>query len=152
MPNQNSLRFPGLSARIPTTSPRGPSTLGGVLVNLRLKIVRGKPKGHILTFPDGEFLFGRGPECDIRPNSDLVSRQHCKLQIRDRNAVLRDLGSRNGTLINGQRLIGEIALSGGDTLQIGPLTLEVLVQPLVEPVMDTMMMVDTLAHPIAPDS
>ena len=50
-------------------------------MQVRMKVIRGKPKGHFLMFPPGEFMFGRGPECDIRPNSDLVSRQHCILQI-----------------------------------------------------------------------
>jgi pSer/pThr/pTyr-binding forkhead associated (FHA) protein len=95
-------------------------------MKLRMKVVKGKPQGHCLTFPNGEFMFGRGPECDIRPNSDLVSRQHCILQITDETALIRDLGSRNGTLVNGQIVLGEFRLSHGDTLQLGPLVLEVI--------------------------
>ncbi|MBI3821214.1 MAG: FHA domain-containing protein [Planctomycetes bacterium] len=94
-------------------------------MQLRLKVVKGKPQGHCLLFPNGEFMFGRGPECDVRPNSDLVSRQHCLLQVTDAGAVIRDLGSRNGTLINGQLVLGEHRLAHGDTLQLGPLVLEV---------------------------
>ncbi len=122
----------------------------GANVNLRMKVVRGKPNGHVLTFPAGEFLIGRGPECDIRPNSDLVSRQHCPLQIREQDVVLRDLGSRNGTLVNGRRVIGEVPLNAGDSVQIGPLSLEVLKQPTVDDDIDTMMMDDTITHPPAP--
>jgi pSer/pThr/pTyr-binding forkhead associated (FHA) protein len=95
-------------------------------MKLRLKVVKGKPHGHCLLFPNGEFMFGRGPECDVRPNSDLVSRQHCLLQITEESALVRDLGSRNGTLVNGQLVLGERQLSHGDTLQVGPLVLEVL--------------------------
>jgi pSer/pThr/pTyr-binding forkhead associated (FHA) protein len=95
-------------------------------MQLRLKVVKGKPQGHCLSFPVGEFMFGRGPECDVRPNSDLVSRQHCLVRIGGDNAVIRDLGSRNGTLVNGQLVIGERPLCHGDTVQIGPLVLEVL--------------------------
>ncbi len=108
-------------------------------MNLRLKIVHGKPNGHVLTFPTGQFLFGRGPECDICPNSDLVSRQHCQLEVSDTSAKLRDLGSLNGTLVNGQRVIGEVGLNDGDSVQIGPLTLEVMVNPSEVSTIDAML-------------
>ena len=101
-------------------------------MQLRLKVVKGRPRGHCLRFPIGEFMFGRGPECEIRPNSDLVSRQHCLLQITEDYALIRDLGSCNGTLVNGQLVVGEHRLCHGDTLQIGPLVLEVLLD--AEPV------------------
>ena len=97
-------------------------------MHLRMKVVKGKPHGHCLQFPNGEFMFGRGPECDVRPNSDLVSRQHCLLQVSEEAALVRDLGSRNGTLVNGELLHGERQLIHGDTLQIGPLVLEVLLE------------------------
>jgi predicted component of type VI protein secretion system len=95
-------------------------------MQLRMKVVQGKPRGHCLVFPNGKFMFGRGPECDVRPNSDLISRQHCLLQVDDERALIRDLGSRNGTLINGRLVTGEQTLAHGDTLQLGPLVLEVI--------------------------
>jgi pSer/pThr/pTyr-binding forkhead associated (FHA) protein len=103
-------------------------------MQFRLKVVKGKPRGHCLSFPAGEFMFGRGPECDVRPNSDLVSRQHCLVQITDDRAVIRDLGSRNGTLVNGQLVVGERELVNGDTIQIGPLVLEVIVEAVASSV------------------
>src|SRR5262245_23545905 len=84
-------------------------------VQIRLKVVRGKPQGHSLAFPNGEFMIGRGPECDVRPNSDLVSRQHCLLRICDDSATIRDLGSMNGTLVNGQLVSNARVLTTGDT-------------------------------------
>ena len=98
-------------------------------MQVRLKVVKGKPHGHCIVFPLGEFMFGRGPECDIRPNSDLISRQHCLLQVSSTVATLRDLGSRNGTLINGQLLLGERILANGDAVQLGSLVLEVILDP-----------------------
>ena len=95
-------------------------------MQLTMKVVRGKPKGHCLMFPVGEFMFGRGPECDVRPNSDLVSRQHCILRITQDGVLIRDLGSVNGTLVNGQLVVGERILDNGDTLQLGPLVLQVV--------------------------
>jgi pSer/pThr/pTyr-binding forkhead associated (FHA) protein len=95
-------------------------------MQIRMKVIKGKPHGHCILFTNGEFMFGRGPECNIRPNSDLISRQHCLLQVSDHSALIRDLGSRNGTLINGQLVIGEHILKNGDTLELGPLVLEVM--------------------------
>jgi predicted component of type VI protein secretion system len=80
-----------------------------------------------MLFPHGEYVFGRGAECHVRPNSDWVSRQHCLLRVTAEGAFLRDLGSRNGTLVNGTRLLDECCLQDGDQLQIGPLVFEVLV-------------------------
>ena len=99
-------------------------------MQLRMKVVQGKPRGHCLVFPVGKFMFGRGPECDVRPNSDLVSRQHCILEVSGDTAIIRDLGSRNGTLINGKLLTSECELTHGDTLQLGPLVLEVMLDPV----------------------
>jgi pSer/pThr/pTyr-binding forkhead associated (FHA) protein len=101
-------------------------------MQLHMKVVKGKPRGHCLTFPSGKFMFGRGPECDVRPNSDLISRQHCLLHVGDETASLRDLGSRNGTLVNGQLLLGERVLVHGDAIQLGPLVLEVLLDAPLE--------------------
>ena len=92
----------------------------------RLKVVQGKPRGEFLSFPPGEFVFGRGPECDIRPNSELVSRQHCLLRVGNGAALLRDLGSTNGTLVNGSRVTCERLLLDGDTVQLGSLVLQVV--------------------------
>ena len=70
-------------------------------------------------------MIGRGSECHIRPNSDWVSRQHCLLRVTREGAWLRDLGSRNGTLVIGALLAGERLLEVGDQIQVGPLVFEV---------------------------
>jgi pSer/pThr/pTyr-binding forkhead associated (FHA) protein len=98
-------------------------------MSVKLKVVQGKPHGSFLDFPEGEFVVGRGPECHVRPNSELISRQHCLLRIHGREVHVRDLGSTNGTLVNGKLLVEECVLADGDTLQLGPLVLE-LVLPL----------------------
>jgi predicted component of type VI protein secretion system len=97
-------------------------------MNVKLRIVQGRPKGKSLLFPAGEYVFGRGDECHVRPNSEWVSRQHCLLRVTSEGTFLRDLGSRNGTLVNGVRLVGERALGPGDQVQVGPLVFEVIVE------------------------
>jgi pSer/pThr/pTyr-binding forkhead associated (FHA) protein len=92
---------------------------------IQLIVVQGRPQGKALRFPVGQYYFGRGAECHVRPNSDWVSRQHCLLRVTREGAWLRDLGSRNGTLVNGELLAGERQLQMGDQIQVGPLVFEV---------------------------
>jgi pSer/pThr/pTyr-binding forkhead associated (FHA) protein len=95
-------------------------------MNVTLLVAQGRPLGKRLTFPPGQYYFGRGSECHVRPNSDWVSRQHCLLRVDDDGAFLRDLASRNGTLVNGVLVDGERRLDDGDLLQLGPLVFEIL--------------------------
>ncbi len=94
----------------------------------KLLIVQGRPQGQALYFPCGEFVIGRGVECHLRPNSSSVSRQHCMLRVDENIVHLRDLGSRNGTLVNGARVIGERRLAHGDRVQLGPLVLQLCLE------------------------
>jgi pSer/pThr/pTyr-binding forkhead associated (FHA) protein len=94
-------------------------------MSFKLVVVHGQPHGKSLDFPPGEFVIGRGSECHLRPNSSWVSRQHCLLLVSDEQTCLRDLGSTNGTLVNGTRVMGERLLANGDHIQIGPLVFEV---------------------------
>lgn len=94
-------------------------------MKVKLLVVHGRPEGKSLVFPTGEYVFGRGAECHIRPNSDWVSRQHCMLRVTADALYVRDLGSRNGTLVNGKRILDERRLGPGDQLQVGPLVFEV---------------------------
>jgi pSer/pThr/pTyr-binding forkhead associated (FHA) protein len=94
-------------------------------MNVKLLVVLGRPQGKSFLFPPGEFLFGRGSECHIQPNSEWVSRQHCLLRVTPEDVWVRDLGSRNGTLVNGVRVVGERPLGHGDHLQVGPLVFEI---------------------------
>ncbi len=95
------------------------------VMNLKLLIIQGKPAGKHLALTRDKYYIGRGPECDIRLDSELVSRQHCLLRVTDEAIILRDLASRNGTLVNGKLVEGELALESGDQVQIGTLVLQV---------------------------
>jgi pSer/pThr/pTyr-binding forkhead associated (FHA) protein len=94
-------------------------------MNFKLILVQGKPAGKCLSFALGEYYLGRGPECHLRFNSDWVSRQHCLLRVEEETISLRDLGSRNGTLVNGRLVQQERPLAHGDQIQIGPVVFEV---------------------------
>ena len=94
-------------------------------MNIRLLVIQGKPVGKSLLFGPGEYFLGRGQECHVRFNSDWVSRQHCLLRVISDQASVRDLGSRNGTLVNGQLVDQERFLHQGDQVQVGPVVFEV---------------------------
>jgi pSer/pThr/pTyr-binding forkhead associated (FHA) protein len=101
-------------------------------MHAKLLVVRGQPQGKLLVFPSGEYVIGRGDECHIRPNSSWVSRQHCILNVSEDGVSLKDLGSTNGTLVNGRRVMGESQLSDGDHVQIGPLVFKLSVAATAE--------------------
>jgi diguanylate cyclase (GGDEF)-like protein len=98
-----------------------------------LLIIQGRPEGKRLSFPRGQYLFGRGSECHIRPNSDWVSKRHCQLIVDVDKVSIRDLGSRNGTLVNGERVVGERSLQEGDQVQVGPLVFQICLEPVNKP-------------------
>lgn len=94
-------------------------------MTLQLTVIEGLHSQRMLTFLAGQVMIGRGPECHLRLQSELVSRQHCLLSIRPGAVMLRDLGSTNGTLINGHPLQGEIRLRAGDNIQLAPWLLRI---------------------------
>jgi pSer/pThr/pTyr-binding forkhead associated (FHA) protein len=97
-------------------------------MDVRLKVLVGKNSGQELTIPGPRFFIGRAEDCQLRPRSDLISRHHCVLLIEDAFVAVRDFGSKNGTIVNGQRIVGERELKSGDHLTVGPLEFEVVVQ------------------------
>jgi len=66
-------------------------------------------------------ILGRRQDCQLRIPTNDVSRQHCALLIQDKKLIARDLGSSNGTFVNGKR-IAETDLKPGDRLRVGPVT------------------------------
>lgn len=69
--------------------------------------------------PDGEVLIGRGPECFLRIDEAVVSRRHAQLRVSGEGVALTDLGSRNGSLVNGARIDRTVRLQAGDVIAIG---------------------------------
>lgn len=71
------------------------------------------------TLPQGITSLGRAEDNDIVLSGDLVSRRHAKLHRTGESVQVEDLGSRNGSRLNGEPFVGTVALSLGDTLTIG---------------------------------
>ena len=71
-------------------------------------------------------MIGRADDCALKPRSEMISRYHCAIVTEEGYAGVRDLGSKNGVYVNGERVYGERELTNGDALQIGPLQFEVV--------------------------
>lgn len=95
------------------------------MLQVNLKVVGGKHDGEIIPLHSPKFLIGREGDCHLRPNSDSISRHHCAFTLDDYGVRLRDLGSTNGTFVNGERVRGVVQLNSGDQVAVGKLTLEV---------------------------
>ncbi|WP_145030795.1 FHA domain-containing protein [Caulifigura coniformis] len=93
-----------------------------------LRVATGKQMGSVIPLPVGKFLVGREEDCHLRPNSDLVSRHHCVFTSDEYSIRLRDLGSTNGTFVNGERIRGQVILKEGDRVVIGKLEFDVVVR------------------------
>jgi len=70
--------------------------------------------------PKSVTVLGRGDKCDLRIPVESVSKRHCQLHYDGKVLNIRDLGSRNGTMVNG-RTIEQAVLNPGDHIEIGPL-------------------------------
>jgi len=82
----------------------------------------GEPKAfHI---DPGKTVIGRRDDCDLRIPLSQISRKHAIIFVEQNKAVLKDLGSVNGTYINNKR-VGEQVLSPGDHIVIGPVVFTV---------------------------
>ena len=65
------------------------------------------------------FVVGRHTDCDLCIPDGKLSREHVEIERIGYNFIVSDLGSSNGTTLNGTPLSGRVALSGGDTLNLG---------------------------------
>ncbi len=92
-----------------------------------LRVIEGPSAGKEFKLPVDNFVIGRGDGCHLKPKSDMVSRRHCALAVRDSKLFLEDFGSKNGTYVNDERVEGTIELKMGDHIRVGPLDFLVLI-------------------------
>lgn len=94
-------------------------------MDVKLIVVGGKHPGQEIPVPGPKFFIGRSEDCQLRPRSDMVSRNHCVILMEEGFVAVRDFGSKNGTFVNGERVKTERELKAGDRLKVGPLEFEV---------------------------
>ena len=107
------------------------------MISVELCVVGGKHAGQSIALTKKKFLIGREQDCQLRPNSELVSRHHCVFTVDDFSCRLRDLGSTNGTSVNGERIRKETVLHPGDRVIVGNLEFEVKVNSATDQVAPT---------------
>ena len=96
------------SVRVPDRLERGPKELRGVSIVVR-----------------GPVIVGRSPGADIVVGAGYVSGRHARFSLMGQNLFVEDLGSTNGTAVNGQ-VIGEpVALKNGDVVNVGDVAIRV---------------------------
>jgi hypothetical protein len=78
--------------------------------------IRLRPSGHTV---------GRSPEADVVIDDPYASELHARVETRDGGTIVHDLGSTNGTYVNGRRINAPTPVGRGDTVQIGKTILEV---------------------------
>ncbi|MBC8870142.1 MAG: FHA domain-containing protein [Planctomycetes bacterium] len=96
-------------------------------MKIKLKVLKGAGAGKEVKIPTPKCLIGRGEDCHMRPKSEAVSRRHCAIIAKRGKVFIRDLESKNGTIVNGKPIEGDYVLKNGDKVQVGPLAFEMLI-------------------------
>ncbi len=98
----------------------------GLSVPLALRFISGKYQGGEFPLPEsGEIVIGRSSELDMVLVEDMVSRRHAKISVHDGDIFLEDLGSTNGSFVNGEK-ITRTKLAEGDRILIGTSIIKVV--------------------------
>src|SRR5262245_52674319 len=76
-------------------------------------------RGESHDVPPGESVIGRDRGCGVQIDAESVSRHHARLTVTDHGASLEDLGSKNGTWVDGERIDGAVPLPDGTSFRLG---------------------------------
>ena len=91
----------------------------------KLVVVGGKLRGKEFVLVDGDNIIGRTSDSDVVISIDGVSKKHLKITVNDQTAFAEDLGSSNGTLVNG-KVIKKITIKDGDKIALPNLIFQVV--------------------------
>jgi len=97
-----------------------------------LRCLDGPLVGELIPLESDRFLIGRETDCNLRPDNELISRHHCVLRRDEYGLRVRDLGSKNGTFVNGEKIRGDVVLSDGDELRFGDMTFHIVLDVIAE--------------------
>jgi hypothetical protein len=84
---------------------------------------------HDLELTEGQFIIGRSAGCQLSLDDPLVSRRHAVLTVAGETVTIEDEQSRNGVIVNGQRIVGRTQVSPGDRIVIGSQEMTLLGPP-----------------------
>jgi hypothetical protein len=101
-------------------------------MDVKLKVLEGAKTGAKIAIKKSEFVIGRSQSCNLCAGSSAISRQHCAILRDETRVAIKDLGSRNGTLVNGKKIEGEVELTTGDEIVVGPLKFLITITPGIQ--------------------
>jgi diguanylate cyclase (GGDEF)-like protein len=119
LPNLDTFDYEATGTRNTETSVAAPASTRRLAANPVLTIVEGNDAGRVVRVDRDELVIGRAPECDIVLFDTGVSRKHASVQRRGADIVLSDLGSKNGTFVDGEA-VSVRRLSMNDVFHVGP--------------------------------
>ncbi len=90
---------------------------------MELRYRNAEGSNEIIQLSGNEVTIGRSPEADIVIRDEKVSRIHASVILWAGDFVIKDLGSRNGTLVNG-KMIDVAVLKPGDSIKVGPRSID----------------------------
>ena len=94
-----------------------------------LKVLSGLLSGQSVRLTR-KLLIGRADDCDVQIESEFVSAHHCVVLLDEYTLRLRDLGSKNGTYVNGRKIgTHMVTLLHGDTVSVGDVNLLIELTP-----------------------
>lgn len=100
----------------PGSVARGPRSEGV------LTVLRGENPGALYTLDGPESVIGRNPDLAVAIPDDTLSRRHARIQRLGKAFAINDLGSKNGTFVDGKRVQGTMALEDGCQISLGTRT------------------------------
>ena len=117
----------GLTSIWDTPASLTPEEVSGVAASPATNMIYLSTRGRLAAFDLGtEATVGRAAGCQIAlPDDTYVSTLHARVFQRDGQAFVEDLGSTNGTYVNGDRVTSAVPLRRGDRLQVGSTVMEV---------------------------
>ncbi len=129
---------------------RGELVIEGLTLPLALRFISGKYQGGEFPLPEGgEIVIGRSSELDMVLVEDMVSRRHAKISVEGGNIFLEDLGSTNGSFVNGEK-ISRTKLGEGDRILIGTSIIKVVASDGSASVQDAKAKMDAAAASARP--
>ncbi len=90
-----------------------------------LVLISGSADGRRIRLSAQGHVIGRSPDAEVTIDDPYASEFHARVGIHDQRIMVHDLGSTNGTYVNGRRVSAPTTVSRGDTVQIGKTILEV---------------------------
>jgi diguanylate cyclase (GGDEF)-like protein len=88
-----------------------------------LIVIGGGSVGEMYSLRQNEIVVGRARTCTIRFEDDGISRRHAKMTCLGNHVFIDDLGSANGTFVNGEKVVSRRPLADGDKIELGSITI-----------------------------